>query len=59
MLGGPCTEKRGQAHASLRSLGTASPPADFASDHQRANAALRQVIVGRNSRDSDEDKEFG
>ena len=59
VLGHPGSEKRGQAHAGPTAFGTARAAADLASDNQRANTALRQIIVRGNTRNGHKDKEFG
>ncbi len=59
VLGHPGTEKRGQAHAGLRAFGTARAAADLARDDQRANTALRQIVVRGNAGNGHKNKEFG
>ncbi len=58
MLGHPGAEEGGQSHASGTAFGTTGSSADFASNNQRANTALSEIVVSRHSRYGDKDKEF-
>lgn len=54
----PGAEERGKSHASLAAFRTASTTADLASNDQWTYTALRQIVVGWDSRHRHEDKEF-
>jgi hypothetical protein len=52
-LSQPGLKETGQDHAGLAALLAAGAAADLATDHQRAQAALGQIIVGRYARLAD------
>ncbi len=58
-LSHPGSEKARQSHAGSTAFGAACSPTDFASDDQRTNTAFSQIVVGRPTRRSHEDKQFG
>src|SRR5258708_979974 len=55
----PGAKEACQAHAGLTAFGTACAATDLASDDQRANTALRQIVVRGNAGNGHKDKEFG
>jgi hypothetical protein len=57
-LSHPGAKEAGESHTGVRALGTASATTDFACNDQRANTALGQIVVRRNSRNGHKDKEF-
>src|SRR6266699_352387 len=58
MVSGPGAEKRGQAHTGVTAFGTECAATDFASNDQRADTALGQIVMCGNSRHSHKDKEL-
>ena len=58
-LSHPGAEETGQTHARRTALGAACPAADFARDDQRADTALREIVVSGNPGQANEDEEFG
>src|SRR5947209_7806380 len=58
MLRHPGAKQTGQTHTGVTAFGTARAPTDLASDNQRTNTALGQVVVRRNKRHGHKDKQF-
>jgi len=59
VLSHPGAKQAGESHAGFRAFGTAGAAADLAGNHQWADTAFGEIVVGRNSGNGDKDKEFG
>ncbi len=59
VLGHPGAKEGGKSHAGLAALGATSAATNFAGNHQWTNAALGQVVVGRNPWNRHKDKQLG
>ncbi len=57
-LGEPGLREIGEDHAGVAALRTATATTDLAGHDQRANAALRQIVVGGDGRILDKAEEF-
>src|SRR6266567_7558767 len=54
----PGAKEGGKPHTGLTPFGATGAATDFAGNNQGTNTALREIVVGRNSRNRHTDKEF-
>src|SRR5450432_2040273 len=58
-LSDPGAEKARQSHTGRTAFGATCATTDFASDDEGAHTAFGQIVIGRHTGISHEDKEFG